>query len=385
MAKGTIEGNRSLHVLDLKEIALEKGPCLTISLPIAAADNVSEQDSRRLKSALQFVESLLAKREWKAPRIHEFLGPIRQMESISRGVQGGSLVVLRSAEHFQYFQVHATLRESVTLAEHFQILPYFRALQEERRHFFVLALSQNHVRLLRCTNHTSEDVPLPPKTPSSIEVWLNTRTPTSSPDHGEHSTREAGATAGAFTSTHDRDRFDPHIANFFHQVNTGVSQALRNETSPLILVGVDFEISMYRDINSYPHLAAEHVEGSPESLKGVEMHARALPAADKAFQQPMKKALELYERFAGSERASSKPCDVVKAAAEGRVAHLFVEEGAQQLGHWDQDAFQVTGEGEGENLLNIAALQTIAHGGEVWVTSRENVPNKKPVAALLRF
>ena len=385
MAKGTIEGNRSLQFGDLKEIALEKGPCLTITLPIAASDNVSEQDSRRLKSALQSAESLLAGHGWKALKIREFLDPIRQMESSSWGAQGGSLVVLRSSEHFQYFRIHGQLSDSVTLAEHFQVLPYLRTLQEEQRHFYVLALSQNHVRLLRCTNHSSEDVPLPPKTPSSIEEWLNTRTPTSSPDRGQNKAREAGASEGTFTSTHDRDRFDPHIANFFHQVSAGVSQVLRNEIAPLILVGVDFEISMYRNINSYPHLAAEHVEGSPESLKGGEMHARALRAADKAFEEPMKKALELYERFAGSERVAGEPANVVKVAAEGRVAHLFVEEGARQLGHWDNNTFRATTEGEGEDLINIATLQTLAHGGEVWVTSRDKVPNGHSVAALLRF
>jgi hypothetical protein len=46
---------------------------------------------------------------------------------------------------------------------------------------------------------------------------------------------------------------------------------------------------------------------------------------------------------------------------------------------------QVTSEGEGEDLLNIAALQTFAHGGEVWVTTPERVPGQGAVAALFRY
>ena len=83
MAKGTIEGNRSLQFGDLKEIALDKGPCLTITLPIAASDNVSEQDSRRLKSALQSAESLLAGHGWKALKIrNEILDASGQIDDV---------------------------------------------------------------------------------------------------------------------------------------------------------------------------------------------------------------------------------------------------------------------------------------------------------------
>jgi hypothetical protein len=46
---------------------------------------------------------------------------------------------------------------------------------------------------------------------------------------------------------------------------------------------------------------------------------------------------------------------------------------------------QVTSEGAGEDLLNIAALQTLSHGGEVWITGQDRIPGGGPAAALLRF
>jgi len=385
MAKETIEAIPSLQFADLKEIALVEGPCLTITIPISSAPNVSEQQYRRLRAATQAAEPLLTKRGFNAQQIREFLDPVRQIEGNSWGTVNGGLVVLRSPDHLRYFQVRHPVPESVTVASHFDVVPYLRPLQEEEQHFYILALSQKHVRLLRCTNHSSEEVPLPPKTPTNIEDWLNTRTPTRAPERDNSRPREAGSTEGGFTSTHDRDRLDPHITNFFHQVDAAVVEVLRGETSPLVLAGVEFEVSMYRALTSYQHLTADYVEGSPDSLKGGAMHARALEVAKVAFEEPMKKALEQYERVAGTDRIALTPEYVMKAAVEGRVAHLFVQEGARYLGRWDDQNFRAVIDPEGEDLVNMAALQTIAHAGEVWVTSQENVPSGGAVAALLRY
>jgi hypothetical protein len=129
---------------------------------------------------------------------------------------------------------------------------------------------------------------------------------------------------------------------------------------------------MYRDINSYPHLASGNVQGSPESLKGGELHKRALEVAHRAFAEPMNKALQQYEKLGGTDRVASKPATILKAAQEGRVASLFIAEGARDAAN------------EGD-LLNTAALQTVAHGGDVWVTDPQTVPGRGTAAALLRF
>jgi Bacterial archaeo-eukaryotic release factor family 3 len=270
------------------------------------------------------------------------------------------------------------------VAEHFQVLPFLPALQSEQKHFFIVALSQQHVRLLRCTDHSSEEVPLRPGTPTSVEQWLNTRTPTESPDHGTVRQSEAGP-GGNFNGSTDMDNLDRHIRNFFLRVNESVFDALRGETAPLVIAAVEYEASLWRSINTYPHLAEGHVQGSPDGLRGGELHARALDVAKAAFEQPMLKALQTYEKLGGSERVSTKPAEIVKASHEARVAHLFLAEGASHPGRWDRETMQVTSEGAGEDFLNIAALQTIANGGEVWVTTPAKIPGGGPAAALLRF
>ena len=385
MEKGTVEATQDMRVGDLKELANAEGPCLTITVPIQPAENTTRQDYMRLKSAAQSAETILTDRGMDPRQVREFLDPMTQIEGSAWGTEFGSLVVFRSPQIFRYFQVRAELKDAAIVADHFQITPFVKALQEEERHFFVLALSQKRTRLLRCTYRHSEELPFGPETPTSLEEWLTTRSPQASAERSRGEQQESGEGFGNFTSQSDRDNMDPHIANFFHQVNAAVYELLRGETSPLVMAGVEYEARIYREVNTYPHLAEGYAQGSPDSLRGPELHRRALELAEVSFQEPMQKALQSLERLGGSERVAFKPAAVLEAAASGRVAHLFLADGAQHPGGWDRGMLRVTSEGEGEDLLNIAALQTLAHAGEIWIMPPEQVPNGGPVAALLRY
>jgi len=181
------------------------------------------------------------------------------------------------------------------------------------------------------------------------------------------------------------DNKDRHIANFFNQINDAVFEALRGKTDPLLLCGVDYERTIYRHANTYPHLWEQGVHGSPESLKGGEMHARALEVVQDYFAQPAKKALEQWDRLAGGTRATAKFPDIVKAAFEGRVASLLVKEGTSTMGVFDRSTMEMKVAGRQEDLVNAAALQTLAFGGEVFILRPEDVPGGSHLAAVLRY
>jgi hypothetical protein len=384
MNKATVEATRNVQVADLKEIANVQGPCLTITVPMHSVENTSRVDHQRLKSAAHSAEPILAARGLSAKAIREFLEPISQIDADSWKPGFVSLVLFRSPDTFRYFPVRVSLKETAIVAGHFQVLQLLPSIQSDSEHFFIMALSQHHVRLLRCTDHHSEDVPLGAGTPTSVEQWLNTRSPTASPDHG--TTRASGAGPGGnFTSSTDVDNMDRHVRNFFSRINDAVTEVLRGETAPMVIAGVEYEASLWRSLTKYTHLADGHVQGSPDSLRGPELHARALEIAKIALKQPMHKALQTYEKLGGSERVSTKPAEIVKAAHEARVSHLFVAEGASYPGGWHRETMQVTNDGAAEDIVNIAALQTIANGGEVWVTTPAQIPGGGPIAALFRF
>ena len=371
-----LEITKSLDLAELKDVANVEGPCITVYMPLQAAPNTSRFDFARLNSPIRQIEQKLSDWDLPAGKVREIIDPLKGLESEADrwGGDGGSLVIWRSPGMLKVVQVKEQVDESVTVANHFRVLPLLRHLQAASEVLYLLALSQNRVRLLRCTNQSVEELPLGESTPTSLEQWLNTRMPNAAPDHGAVQEPGTGSTAGAFTSTTDRDNKDEHIANFFRVINRAVFDILRNEKYPLVLCGVDYERAMYKGINQYQHLMEEGVQGSPESLKGGEMHARALEVVQAFFATPAKKAITLWEKIAGTDRAITSFPDVVKAAFEGRVAHLFVVEGSQSMGVFDKNTMEMKVSGRQEDLTNAAALQTIAFGGDVFVVAQNDLP-----------
>jgi len=379
---------QTLQFDDLKAMANSDGPCVTVYLPIEKSPNTQRLEEMRLKSVVRSAEQSMAERKIPASEIRALLEPLPAIideRDHWGGAAGGTLVLLRSKEAFRAFEVRDQVAEAVHVANHFQILPILASIEKDRLEFYLLALSQKHVRLLRCTDHGSTEVPLPKGVPTSLEEWLNTRMPNAAPAHGTSEGATNGSTAGSFTSTTDRDNKDEHLANFYRVINKGVDDMLKDQSIPLVLCGVEYERSMYQNVNTYDTLVEEGVQGSPQSLKGGEMHKRALEIVLRHVKERQEKALETYERLGGTERVSSDLVEILKAASVGRVAHLFVAEGARREGRFDDGAMQVFSDGFTEDLLNLAALRTIANSGDVFVTAPGKVPGRGPMSAVFRY
>jgi release factor family 3 len=387
-----LEITKSLEFTELKNLANVEGPCITIYTPTETAPNTTQLEFRRLKSAIQRVDQELRQLNVPESRIREFTGPMQSIDSegASWGGESGTLVIFRSPDVFRVFQVAGKVDETVVVGDSFYVFPLIHALQRASQIFYLLALSQNRVRLLRCTDRSSEEVDFPPNTPRSLQEWLNTRMPNAAPERGEGGVREANEPIGSFTSTQDRDNKDEHVANFFRVIEKVVFDKLRDERYPLVLCGVDHMRAMYKSISqtggsNYRLLLDEGVSGSPESLKGPEMHARALKAAQEFFSRPARKALELWHKVAGTERALAKLPEIVKAAYEGRIAHLFAAADARTMGAFDRDRMEMVSQGRQQDVVNASALQTLAFGGDVFILKREDLPAGGQLAAITRY
>ena len=387
--QNTLEVTRSLALSDLKDLANAGQPCITIYMPLEPAQNTTRMDYMRLKGGIRQAEQKLLETwpELSKAQLRELIDPLHALETEATqwGGDGGSLVILRSPDVFRAFEVKQQVDETTVVGEFFHVFPMIHSLNVAQQTFYLLALSQKHVRLLRCTPTSSEFVPLADGTPTSLEDWLNTRATNHASDKVYSPSGPDRGPEGNFTSTSDRDNKDQHLANFFRVIDTAVFEILRNETCPLVLCGVEYERVMYKQNNSYQHLMEEGVQGSPEGLKGGDMHARALELVQEHFAGPAKKALQLWEKLGGSTRVASGFGDVVKAAFEGRIAHLFAAEGAQTMGVFDRNTMQMKVQGRQEDLVNAAALQTLAFGGDVFIVKPEHLPAGGQMNAILRF
>jgi hypothetical protein len=350
----------------LKALAANSGPCISIYFPIHRRTEDPAPPAVRFKRALAEFEKALPAKGIVSEEASKMLVPVNNLVDTVTSPQaaGKTLVVLCSAEFMRHFLVDHELPEYFTASAHFYVRPILPELRKNRT-FYILALSKKNTRLLRCNDTESEQVELGENAPRSFDEFLRS------------GVGGAMAQGAIFTSATDHDNLESHLGNFYRAVNHAVVEVLKDSGPPLVLAGVEYEIPIYRKVNTYRDLVQAPVLGAPDGLKAGELHKRALEVTEKHRHKPLEHALQQYEQNAPT-RASIIARQITRAAHDGRVLYLMVAKATQLTGRFDE----LTQE---EDLINAAALETLTHSGEVFVCPPEQVPGRARMAAVFRW
>jgi len=379
---------------DLK-ILMEKrqGPCISLFMPTHRAGE-TQQNAIRFKNLLREAEKHLIERGQDERNIQQLLIPAQALLNANDfwQHQRDGLALFRSPEFFQYYRLPFHLDELVIVADHFYIKPLLPMLSGDGR-FYVLALSQNEIRLLQGTRYSVHGVDLE-GIPENLAEALHEEYPevqiqfhTSTPG-GRGTRRPAvfyGYSAGMSES---KDR----VLRYFRELDKGLHELLKDERAPLILAGVEYILPIYKEANTYPHLMNEGILGNPELISVEELHKRAWTIVQPHFQQAQEEAAAKYRLLAGTGQASNNIREILPASYYGRVETLFVAIGHQQWGTFDRITntvnLHVNPEPGDEDLLDLAAAQTLSHGGTVYAVDAEKVPDDQthgPIVAVFRY
>ncbi len=291
---------------------------------------------------------------------------------------------------FRHYSLPSAFEPVVVVSDRFHVKPLIPMLSEDGR-FYVLALSQNNVRLLQCSRYHCRHVDLK-ETPTSMAQALRF----DEPQH-QRSARSGGPTGSGrggmvfHTQADDSDKsvHKENIRQFLHQVENGVTRILTGERAPLVLAAVGNVRATYGEVNTYPHLVAGHVDGNPDHVRDEELREAGWAIVEPVFAKARRDAVGLFERVAGTEKAGGKLQEILRAAAAGRVRVLLTARSRQVWGTWDAEAGRAevhdaeqTGD---EDLLNHAAVEALLHGASVFALEPEEMPDGRAVAAVYRY
>ena len=180
-----------------------------------------------------------------------------------------------------------------------------------------------------------------------------------------------------------------NILRYFQQVDKGLHELLHNEKAPLVLAGVDYLLPIYQKANTYAHLIDQGLQGNPDKLRTEDVHLQALPIVEPYFQKAQREVFDFYREYAGTERVSNTTGKIVLAAFYGRVENLFVAVNEEQWGIFDPVSNIVHIHKEArfndDDLLDVAATQTLLHGGSVYAVDRAQMPDEGLLAAVFRY
>ncbi len=380
---------------ELEQLMLKEQPwCVSIYLPTHRVGVETQQDPIRLKNLLREAERLLAVQGVGTHDVQKMLEPASRLlqDSDFWQHQSDGLAIFLSSNGIRRYRLPLKFEELVVVVDHFHLKPLLPLFTGDGR-FYILALSQNKVRLLDGTRYTVSEVDIEQVVSSLAEALP-------AADHQAslqlHTSGSVGGMAGTGSVTfhgqgEGSESAKHDLLRYLRLVADGLTESLQGDRVPLVLAGVEYLLQIYKEVNTYPHLIDTVITGNPDQLSADELHHSAWDIIRPLFQVANEEAVAHYQQLVGqaSERAATTLEKIVPAAYQGRVETLFVAVGVQHWGVFDPvtnviDVHDHMESGD-EPLADLAAVQTYLKGGTVYAVEPDKVPGGTSAAAVLRY
>ncbi len=365
-----------LTLTDLKQFLRHPGkPCVSLYQPTTPGG--AEQDPILWKNLLADADNCLQSLGLYPLQARGVLAPAAALlEDRSFWKQAGAgLACFLAPGLHRILRLAKPAGPRVHVSNLFMIKPLLPLLAAEQN-FLVLALSQKSVKLWR--GNSLDLHPVDVKTlPRDLADALKFH------DRDEplmYHTRRTGGTWSAIYHGQGVgiDTFKDDLLLYFQQIDRGLHELLREEKTPLIVASVEYLLPIYRQANTYPHLLAEGIAGSPDHMKPRDLHAKAWKLAAPFAQLPQQRALALFDRLHDTGRTCTAASEVLTAACQGQLETLFVAADAVCWGAVDPTHHTVESHTEpqpgDEDMLNVAAVRMLMGKGAVYVLPAAEIP-----------
>jgi len=378
---------------ELRRLTAEAdGPCVSIYMPTYVAGTENQQNPLRLKNLLQETENRLVAEGARAADVRRWLEPARALLTDSLFWQRASegLAVFLTPDSLRTFHLPKVFDESLIMGATFHVKPLLSLVAGDDA-FYLLALSQNGVRLYSGTRHDIEPMEVV-GLPKNLEEALHYDEPQEAAQ--SHSSMAAGAGSrkqtAAFHGQGGRaDDVKSELESYLRTVDAAVAKALHGERAPLAVACVDSLFPIYRDVNTYPYLAEEAIKGNTDYMSITQLHELAWPVVEQFVHGARNAVLERFRKNVNTPRVATDLPEIIPAAAEGRVEALFLIDESPQWGVFDVDTHTVSlhirREPGDRDLVELAVAQTLANSGSVYTAKAQDVGSESAAAALLRY
>jgi hypothetical protein len=391
-----------------ESLAAHQGyPSVSLYLPTHRAGAAKDQDPIRLKNLIKSACEHLVADGMRDPDAVAFLGEATSLVGDTEYWRtiGDGLAIFVDPQETRIYRVDTPLPEQFVVGNRFYLRPLALAFRDNES-FFALAFDRGRARLFSGDRASLTEVPLDPAISSFAESSKYDEREESL-QYTTHASPESitgtGAAIGQFHGHGGENVDKDELSRFAAGLDKAVVSAIGAENSvPLVLLGVDYELAAYRDVNTYKSLVAEQVLGATNELTDKSVHAKALEALATRFAGSVEADLAELREKPGA-LVTSDPVEIVSAAASGRVKTLFFDEQAGPFGLFDRELFNVRSvceeeprylretadseahDGEcGWDLVDLAAAETVLHGGTIHAFKGEATP-VIGVSALLRY
>lgn len=286
--------------------------------------------------------------------------------------QARTLAVFATPDSLVGYRLPNRLSEMVAVADRFHLKPLLRAITFPQT-ALVLALSQKSSRLFEVLPEGSATEVDLPDLPQGVEdaariVHVDDRAP-------KGKTQSSAAEKS-------------HLRIYSRTIDRVIRPLIAGRDVPLILAAAEPLDSIYRSVNTYPHLAEKSIAGNPDGLSETEIASKAREILDDLYARQLADLHDLYEKRLAEGRAGNDIANIARAATYGMVHTLLVDIDSVVPGFIHEDGsveFAESDDGVAFGIVDEIARRVWESRGTVLAVRREDVPGGGDVAAILRY
>lgn len=369
----------------------DDAPYVSLYLPMERVTSAAHQNPVRFRNALRRVHEELVRWGASPVQIHQLLAPFEELaeREVFWLYQSDGLAAFATATYARTYRLPWRFREELHVGDSFVITPLL-PLFIGNRQFLVLALEKYRVRLYGggptgLTEIERDRLPL--------ELWKALQVDVPEPLVQYRTGLRLGR-GQTFMATHghafEREDIKRLVAEYYRMVDRALAPLGQERQLPLVLAGVDYLVTIYREISTYPLLLSETIQGSPEQYNLTELHAHASDILLRWSDAERRRWLERFWQLRGSSpKAAEEPTTVIRALFDGRVETLFVRPDAELWGTVDRLSSAVhvlPPQTPGVvNLVNEAIIRAFATRVHLYAATAEELPPDAAMVALLRY
>jgi hypothetical protein len=288
-------------------------------------------------------------------------------------LQAHTLAVLATPDTVRTFRLATAITDTVEVSDRFHLKPLLRAIAFPQ-HAFVLALSENAVRLVE----VYADLPAAPVRVPDLPKGAADAVGRASVNNLTQGTRIANAQGQTIL-----------LRQYARQVDARLRPVLAGRETPLILAATEPLGPIFRAVNSYPALAGEAIATSPDRLSEHELASAARAILDRLYAKEIGAARDLFQTRLGQRRATTDIGEAARAATNGAVEMLLVDidrtipgtvsetDGAVRLASAAGPASY--------DVVDEIAGRAITTGARFLGVRCADIPGEAPLAATLRY
>lgn len=354
-------------------LAVQTPSCVSIyapSTPIGAQVGASRLEFKNLvKEARTQLEQSGATTD-QVERITEELDDILDDDDFWRQ-QSRSVAVFANPELCQVYRLPNRLVSEVEVGDRLYVKPLLRSITFPQAGY-VLALAAGSVRLVEFVADGPSEVVTVPDLP------------------------EGAASAAGKSSLSDRapirriqgaEGQKLRLLQYARKVDQALRPLLVGLDLPLVLAAAEPIASIYRQVNSYPHLLATGVPGSPEQVQDENLVAAARTIVDAQYRQDVQELNNRIGELQNSGRSSTDLAALAYAATQGVVDTLLVDIEQRVPGEISDDGridLSAADDHRSYGVVDEVARRVLRTGGTVFAVRGNEIAAGQPAAGILR-